>query len=371
MLTFLILSLVVNVVTIPLQSQAFAAYYVMEYESQKVISKHHETITYQPGNLTQMMTLVIVYESIASHQIQLTDKVLIDKDITSIKDHQLPLVVGDCVTIKDLIKYVLHLGAYDATLALVKYVSGSEEAFVSKMNDKVKQLKLEHTHFHNPYGYHDVLHYSCAKDLATILHYLLKIGENSFIALSKDSECLVSSNQEIWMASENVSLKQFEGCDVIKMSEHLNHQYSIASSAKEKGVRSIAIGLYANHINQANEEMISFFQQTFHQYKTITLVSKNEFQDKIDVYQGDLSTVSFYHPPLQCSVLVDDNVTVTSAIIHHQKLYAPIQKDQKIGVLKVTLSNHKCYELPLYAKTSVSKQSLLTLFLKNLWHSIS
>lgn len=371
MLYGLILALLFNVVTIPLQPQTFTGYYVMEYENQKVISKHNETIPYQPGNLTQLMTLVIVYDAIVSQQIQLNDMVLIDKEITAIKDYPLPLVEGDCVSIKDLIKYVLHFGAYDATLALVKYIGGSEEAFVAKMNDKVKQLKLEHTHFHNPYGYHDVKHYSTAKDLAMIFRYLIEIGAESFLTLSQDSECLVSSAQEIWMASENVLLKQFEGCDVIKMSEHPHHQYSIGASAKVKGVRSIAIGLYASNLHQANEGMITFFQQTFHKYQTITLVSKNEYQATVALYQGEVSNIAFYHPPLQCSMLRQEDVKVTKATIQLPKLFAPIHKDQQIGVLKITLSNHKCYELPLYAKTSVSKQSLFTLFLKNLWHSIS
>lgn len=59
-------------------------------------------------------------------------------------------------------------------MALAEKVSGSEEAFVLKMNEKAKELGLLNTHFSNCHGLDSSDHYSSAYDMALIAQELSK-----------------------------------------------------------------------------------------------------------------------------------------------------------------------------------------------------
>jgi D-alanyl-D-alanine endopeptidase (penicillin-binding protein 7) len=59
---------------------------------------------------------------------------------------------GDKVAVKDLWEAMLIGSDNDATAALVRYISGSEEEFVEKMNLRANELGLQQTHFVEPTG---------------------------------------------------------------------------------------------------------------------------------------------------------------------------------------------------------------------------
>lgn len=61
----------------------------------------------------------------------------------------------------------------ECCLALADEASGSEEAFVEKMNKKAKSIGMKDTHFMDCTGLHDPEHYSTAYDIALLLKYAL------------------------------------------------------------------------------------------------------------------------------------------------------------------------------------------------------
>ena len=80
------------------------------------------------------------------------------------------MVVGDRVTMDQLLKLMLVYSANDAANAIARHISGSVEAFVELMNDEAKQLGMTGTHFVNPHGLHDDDHYTCAYDVYLMLN---------------------------------------------------------------------------------------------------------------------------------------------------------------------------------------------------------
>ena len=84
------------------------------------------------------------------------------------------LLLGEQLTIEQLLQLLLVHSANDAANALAEYVGGSVESFVSMMNTKIHELGLSHTHFTNTFGMHNENHYTTAQDLATIMKYCIK-----------------------------------------------------------------------------------------------------------------------------------------------------------------------------------------------------
>ena len=58
--------------------------------------------------------------------------------------------------------------------ALAREVSGSEEAFVARMNQKAAELGMTATHFCNPTGLHDPEHVSTVRDMARLTEAALQ-----------------------------------------------------------------------------------------------------------------------------------------------------------------------------------------------------
>ena len=116
------------------------------------------------------------------------------------------LRAGQWVTVRDLLYGLLLPSGNDAAVALAELASGSEAAFVTRMNRRASELGLTRTRFANPHGrdpqkmreddcpaldFSSTLcgHFSTARDLAALAR----------VALSHDLfETIVGTQQATW-----------------------------------------------------------------------------------------------------------------------------------------------------------------------------
>ncbi len=80
------------------------------------------------------------------------------------------LVVGETLTVRDLLTAMLVSSANDAAAVLAQYIAGSEKAFVDLMNIRAEELGLTDSHFCTPSGLEPEgeLCYSSAADIGRI-----------------------------------------------------------------------------------------------------------------------------------------------------------------------------------------------------------
>ena len=55
--------------------------------------------------------------------------------------------VGEKMSVTDMVKGISIASGNDATVAMAERISGSEESFVKKMNDRAKELGLKKYQF--------------------------------------------------------------------------------------------------------------------------------------------------------------------------------------------------------------------------------
>ena len=77
------------------------------------------------------------------------------------------------MTVDDLLKATVIMSANDAAVVLAEAVSGSEEAFVARMNERAKELGMEDTVFKNCNGLDEEGHLTSAYDVAVMSRALL------------------------------------------------------------------------------------------------------------------------------------------------------------------------------------------------------
>ena len=136
-----------------------------------LFDKNSDAIVY-PASTTKIMTLLLALES----GIPLQEKVIIPAEAATVPGDSsvVPVTPGEEMTFQDLL-YGFHLkSGNDAGVAIAILVSGSEQAFVQKMNERAAALGCKDTNFVNAHGYHNDGHYTTAADLAKIAMEALK-----------------------------------------------------------------------------------------------------------------------------------------------------------------------------------------------------
>jgi len=123
-----------------------------------------------PASMTKVLTLLVAVEHIDN----LEDEFTITQEITDycfVNDcSNAGFEKGEKVNIKDLLYATVLPSGADAALGLAVYVSGSQEAFMELMNEKLEELGLsESAHFTNCVGIYEEDHYCTIYDMAIIM----------------------------------------------------------------------------------------------------------------------------------------------------------------------------------------------------------
>ena len=140
------------------------------------------------------MTIIVAIENITDFD----EKVTITKDMVNNIEWdvaKIGLKSGDIVTYNDLLYGAMLPSAADCVNALAISISGNYKDFIGLMNNKVKELKLKHTHFENVVGLYSKDNYSSAYDVAEILKYSLK--NKKFKQIFEAKEYVLTNGKKI------------------------------------------------------------------------------------------------------------------------------------------------------------------------------
>lgn len=119
-----------------------------------------------PGRLTQIVTALVAIENCS-----MEDSVTVG----SMSGWNLPagtfnknLRPGEVLTVRDLVACVMLENAGDAAIVLAEHTAGSQEAFVDRMNERVKAMGCTDTEFADVHGLDAENSHTTARDLLRI-----------------------------------------------------------------------------------------------------------------------------------------------------------------------------------------------------------
>lgn len=127
-----------------------------------------------PASLTKMMTAVVAIENIPDLQKKIELSSSIFQPLYKADASMAGFLPGEKVPAIDLLYGALLPSGAECCIGLADEISGSEESFVKKMNQKADQLGMSSTHFTNSTGLQNENHYSTVKDLSLLLDYALQ-----------------------------------------------------------------------------------------------------------------------------------------------------------------------------------------------------
>lgn len=176
-----------------------------------VVAEKNGSAKMYPASMTKVMTLLVACE----HITDLNEKLEITQDIVDYVKKEgasnCGFKAGEQVTMLDLLYGLILPSGADAALALVRRIAGSEEQFVTLMNQKAQQLGISATtHFTNCTGLYNDNHYSTAEDMAIIMRAAAQNSVAATILTTRSYTTQANNKRSTGLSFSNLFLKRID-----------------------------------------------------------------------------------------------------------------------------------------------------------------
>ena len=125
---------------------------LMEKETGAILYAKDEHAKLEPASVTKVMTILLTMEAVDSGVLSYDTMVTASAHACSMGGSQIWLKENEQMTVDEMLKAVCVVSANDCAVALGEAISGSEEAFVERMNQRAKELGMNDTTFQNATG---------------------------------------------------------------------------------------------------------------------------------------------------------------------------------------------------------------------------
>ncbi len=331
---------------------------LMDATTGQVLFEQNPDEALPPASVTKIMTLLLVMEAIDSGKLALTDTVSVSAHAASMGGSQVYLKEGETMSVEEMLKCVIIASANDCAVALAEHVAGSEEAFVTAMNERAVALGMKNTHFENTNGLDDTAtnHVTSARDIAIMSRALIshkKILEYSSIWMD------TIRDGTFGLTNTNRLVRFYRGCTGLKTGSTARAKFCISATAERDGLSLICVIMAADTRDTRNNTAAKLLDFGFANFSTY----KNEAGSKeLPVLGGVSATCKLSYEAFSATVAKGraGEITVTAEL--PESLEAPILAGSEVGRVVYSLDGKEIGAVPIVATENVEKISFGTLF---------
>lgn len=305
--------------------------------SKQVLLSKNEDERLPIASMCKVMTLLICFDALDNGYFTLDDEIVVSENASGMGGSQIFLETNGCYKIRELIKGIVVASANDACVAMAEKISGSEEGFVQKMNEKVCSLGLNNTNFVNCTGLPKPGHYSSAKDVAIMFSELLNHKE--YFEFSKIwMDKIAHPNDRITeISNTNKLIKFYKGCDGGKTGYTSEAGHCLTASAIRNNMRLVAVVICAPDSKTRFNEISNMFNYGFANYENKTILDINNPIDlKVEVLGGKKENLNVI-PEENVNIFSKkgENYSIEMNFVPINKVKAPIYKGDVVGNLSI------------------------------------
>ena len=236
---------------------------------------------------------------------------------------------GEQLTLKDLLYALLLPSANDAAVAIADHIGGSVGGFAAMMNQEAASIGATNTHFTNPHGLDDPMHYTTAHDLAIIAKTALQNPVFSQIVSTKTySINRPSLGFSESIENENKLLSSYPGATGVKTGYTSHAGNCLVSSATRGGVSLISVVLGVDWRKDLFDQSAALLDYGFSLYKSEQLISKGVIYKKIALKDG--RQVDLVAANSQVSI-VPDSLPISTETTAVASVHLPVKKGTVLG----------------------------------------
>lgn len=328
-----------------------------------------------PASLTKVMTAIVVLENCPDVEQLLT---VPKSAITSLLGTGTAvggLKEGEEISVRHLLEMMLVSSAADAANTLAEYYGGGDiDKFVSMMNAKAKELKMDSTNFMNPHGLHDENHYSTASDLYKMAVYayqmpiMMEICEQYIVKIPATNlsgeRTMVTTNQLI----NPTSVCYYKYARGIKTGFTTPAGRCLITTASKDGYNYICVLMgaeNANYIADRKEfaDAKNLFEWAFVNFEHRKVVDKSTLISEIPLkFSWDADFLQLYPEKNVYAIVpknIEDDSLTYDAVFGGDYINAPVKSGEIIGYARIICAGKEVGTVNLIATEDVSLNPLM------------
>ena len=332
---------------------------LMDGKTGAVLYEYNADEALPPASVTKVMTMLLVFEALEEGTLALDETIRISEAAASMGGSQIFLAAGEEMSVDDLLKGLIVSSANDAAVALAEAISGSEEAFVVRMNARAAELGMQNTHFENTNGLDDTTenHVTSARDIAIMTKELIrhkKVFDYTTIWMD------TIRNGTFGLSNTNKLIRFYKGATGLKTGSTEKAKFCISATAERDGLSLIAVVMGSPTKEARNALATSLLDFGFANYGCYS--SPSEAMNDIRITGGVGNTLATVKEGFSATVEKSKLSKIEVRVDIPEKLAAPVVKGQKVGTVTYLEGGKEIGTADILAAHSVDKITFSTLF---------
>lgn len=242
----------------PISAQAAT---IIDRDSKTVLYEKNAHLRFSMASTTKLMTALVGLDHYRPND-----------TLTAVTSHvegvNVGVEIGDRLYFKDTLFAMLLPSGNDIAFMIAQNYPGGEDAFVTAMNEKAKNLHLSNTHYADPAGLNDDGNYTTANELAQLAAV---VSQNSLLADVT--------------ATKSKIIATTDGTKVFNL-ENLNRLLGLYG----------VTGMKTGHTEGAGDVLITSVINGGHTYIVVVMKSEDRFTDTEVLLSSLMSGVTSFSP---------------------------------------------------------------------------
>ena len=344
---------------------------LQDFSSGKILFEKEPDREIYPASMTKIMTSIIAFDLLKSGELNLDDTFVVSEKAWKLSTagySSMFIMVGDNVSVEDLLKGIIVASGNDACVALAEGIAGTEEQFAILMTEKAFEIGMTNTNFSNASGINDPDNYSTVKDILIMSNYLIKNFPDYYTYFKEtDFTWDRTGGDPITQGNRNPLLYKNMGADGIKTGYLAVERYSLASSIIRNGRRLIAVGSGFETKNSRSRQSSKLLIYGLTNFDLVEISKKDEPFDSVDVWLGKTNTVDVYtNNDIFKTIKKGQKKKLKVKVVYDGPIEAPIKKDQTLAKLKIIYDQELIGEYDLLSLKEVKRVNIFSRLLKSL-----
>ncbi len=340
---------------------------MIEATTGEILFNKNENEKLAPASMTKMMSMLLIMEEIEKGILKWDEIITASANASSMGGSQIFLEAGEKMTVQELVKGIAIASGNDATVAMAERISGSEEGFVKRMNERAKELGLKNTNFVTSTGLDADNHYSSAYDMALIARELVKHEKILEFTGTYEDYLRKDSSSPFWLVNTNRLVRFYSGVDGLKTGFTSSAGYCLTATAKRDGMRLITVVMNEPDTNKRSADTTKMLDYGFNVYMVRNIIDEKTVIDTKEVELGK---------KLEVNIVSKETITIlnkksdqTRNITYEvdiDKIVAPVKKGDKVGSINIIEEGNIISIVDATVKEDIEKVDFFALFIRNL-----
>ena len=344
---------------------------LQDYLSGEILFEKEPDKSIYPASMTKIMTAIIAFDLIKKGDLSLDEKFTVSENawrLSSAGYSSMFIMVGDEVTVENLLKGIIVASGNDACVALAEGIAGTEDEFAIMMTAKAKEIGMENTNFANSSGINNTKNVSTVKDILIMSNYLIKnFPEEYKMFAEKEFTWDRTGGDPITQGNRNPLLYSSLGADGIKTGYLAVEKYSLASSVDRNGRRLIAVGSGFDTKSDRSRESSKLIKWGLTNFDLVKVTQSDTPIEDVEVWLGKKNTVKTYVNKDIYKVINKGRKSLLKVTLKYNgPIHAPIKKDDVIGKLNLSYKGEFIEEYDLLAFEDVKKLNIFSRLMKSI-----